>query len=334
MFYRKRESHEYLRVTRNRQDKNTSASRTNVDKLNAGTTNQHNIGIEKYAEECKLYQRNCEKLEEENMILKDKNLKTERDTKTLQKELLNLKSEKSNMERTIMKLKEDTVALQNVIDSLKVQNQRLSEDKDLLAAENVSLGERLVTIQNQFELPAKGSADKGVHKDTDIRITYKPEKEKRSVKRPGNMNQYICEMPKQKKIVPQAYPSEEDLLPFPLYTPMETIVPDETADEQQFEQLVNVVDWNNKIYLTIATEGKTQEFCKRPLGQIKDGQFVLTEKKESFTVNRKDVQNVDSTYIISTYKCTIKGDHVQLQENCIQDILLQIKQYLDPECSP
>ena len=66
-----------------------------------------------------------------------------------------------------------------------------------------------------------------------------------------------------------------------------------------------MVEWNQQIYLVLPEGGNKYIFCKKQIGFIKNEEFILNDKKESYVLNYKDVQHVEGRFVILGIKCDI-----------------------------
>ncbi|CAC5410217.1 unnamed protein product [Mytilus coruscus] len=72
-----------------------------------------------------------------------------------------------------------------------------------------------------------------------------------------------------------------------------------------------VVDWNGDVFVSLKKSGN-YIFCKRQIGQMTGHQFISNENKDSFVLNRKDIQGDQRGYIISCVKCYVNDNRICL----------------------
>ncbi|XP_076086046.1 uncharacterized protein LOC143056748 [Mytilus galloprovincialis] len=122
---------------------------------------------------------------------------------------------------------------------------------------------------------------------------------------------FMCE-PAKKKACSSKQHSQEIVLPFPLPTtsidippPVENTIEDKSND-------CHVVDWNGKVFLSLKTYEKSYIFCKRPIGHMTGDQFISNENKDSYVLNRKDIQGDQEGFIICCIKCNVNDNKMCL----------------------
>ncbi|CAG2218565.1 unnamed protein product [Mytilus edulis] len=74
----------------------------------------------------------------------------------------------------------------------------------------------------------------------------------------------------------------------------------------------HVVDWNGKVFLSLKTYEKSYIFCKRPIGHMTGDQFISNENKDSYVLNRKDIQGDQEGFIICCIKCNVNDNKMCL----------------------
>ncbi|CAC5395239.1 unnamed protein product [Mytilus coruscus] len=216
----------------------------------------------------------------------------------LNKHIIHLEEEKKNLTAEIDRIRIDFTRI-------KEQNEKLLEEKGYLKAEKAALEEQCSMLKKQEEEYKKQNTNEDLNLNGKERET-----KRRCIKKPP-MVDFMCEPPKKKACSSKQH-SQENILPFPLpTTSIETPLPVENTIEDKSNDCY-VVDWNGKVFLSLKMYEKSYIFCKRQIGQMTGDQFISNENKDSYVLNRKDIQGDQAGFIICCIKCNVNDNKICL----------------------
>ncbi|CAG2239872.1 unnamed protein product [Mytilus edulis] len=217
---------------------------------------------------------------------------------TLNKHIIHLEEENKNLTADIERIRVDFTRM-------KEQNEKLLEEKGYLKAEKTALEKHCSMLKEKEE------EYKNQHTNEDLNLNGKErETRKRCIKKPP-MVDFMCE-PAKKKACSSKQHSQESVLPFPLpTTSVEAPPPVENTIEGKSNDC-HIVDWNGKVFLSLKTYEKSYIFCKRQIGHMTGDQFIFNENKDSYVLNRKDIQGDQEGFIICCVKCNVDDNKICL----------------------